>query len=251
MDIRSLLVSLMLLALVPLGQAQQTHPFYHFTGSASESKGWLVLLPGSSGLEIFGDTTHYYSYASEFSSRGYDVLTLDYKGAYRAAERKVDETTGDKILWVLKDAIGWAKENRLIEGTGGAVGWSLAGEGLILLANDPSKSSEIRHICLFYPSNKNEVHSDSQIPLLVLTGEEDNVTPYSLISETFEGCQNCKVIGFKGAGHGFDIKSLSKPRSMRFPPIIGRRYTFEYNAGAAHQAKSEVIQFISDKSNWK
>ncbi|GAB4235585.1 MAG: hypothetical protein Tsb0034_09830 [Ekhidna sp.] len=248
MNVRNLLFSMMLLTFVNLSRAQESHPFYHFTESNSESKAWLALLPGSSGLEIFGDTTHYYSYAEEFSKQGYDVLTLDYKAAYRNAERKEEETTGEKILWVLNDAIEWAKENHLIKGEGGVVGWSLAGEGLVILSNDPSRISDIKYLCLFYPSNKNEVLSDSEIPLLVLTGEEDNVTPFSMISTTFQACKNCEVVGYKDAAHGFDIKSLTKARSMRFPPLIGRKYTFEYNEKAAKDAKSKVIQFIKDNS---
>ncbi|MEQ9413576.1 MAG: hypothetical protein RIF39_07080, partial [Cyclobacteriaceae bacterium] len=102
-----------------------------------EESSWVVFLPGTSGLTIFNDSLHYVNWAKKLNQEGYNVVLVDYKKAYQASKRKEDETTGEKINWVLKKSIEWTRRKYELEKEKFIiVGWSLAGEGLSLLAND-------------------------------------------------------------------------------------------------------------------
>lgn len=59
--------------------------FHCLPTDAAEPIGLVVILPGSSGLKIFKDETHYFDAAARFNAQGYDVVLVEYKKAYRAA----------------------------------------------------------------------------------------------------------------------------------------------------------------------
>lgn len=251
MQIKRTLLFGCLLMVRYLSQAQSHYQHYHFLQSKQESKGWLVMLPGSSGLTVFGDTTHYFNTAARLNKEGYHVLLIDYKAAYLTSGRKVKERTGEKILWVLKDAVTWAKEKQLIEGTGGAIGWSLAGEGLMLLANDVELSRELNigFTGLYYPSNKYEIVCQSQIPVLVFIGGEDNISQRDMLESTFADCDLCETVTYEHAAHGFDIESLREAKSVRMPKLFGKKYTFKYDPEAAARAEIRLLEFIREHLN--
>lgn len=209
---------------------------------------WVVLLPGTSGLKIFNDDKHYFDVASELNDRGFTVILVDYKPAYKVSGRKVDESTGEKILWVTEQAIQWAMKKNLISKNdkGSIVGWSLAGEGLVLLANNASKIEEVNisSIAMYYPSNKAGIELKSTIPVLVQSGELDQITPKTEIEKFYTESKTTSIIFYQNAHHGFDVKSLKEGKSMRFPPVVGKKYTFQYNEIAAAQALSKLLSFL-------
>ncbi len=240
-------LGLLVLLIQAPAQAQTPASFYHYqSATATPAKGWLVLLPGSSGLTIFNDTSHYYQAAYRFNNEGYHVLLVDYKKAYKAANRQVKESTGEKILWVLEEAIQWGKDNGYLVGTGGVIGWSLAGEGLVLLGNDAAKAKAlgIEYMAMYYPSNKQQVQLNTAMPVLIQTGGADNVVAAAPVRQYLGGGNNTTLIVYKEAAHGFDVKSLEKPKKMRFPPLVGKKYVFQYHPTTAATAMKKLIQFI-------
>src|SRR5262245_49470057 len=57
------------------------HYFWTPVKSDGAPRPWAVLLPGSSGLEIFDDHEHYFRAALWLNERGVDALVIDYHGA--------------------------------------------------------------------------------------------------------------------------------------------------------------------------
>lgn len=223
--------------------------------SSMERRGWVVILPGSSGLTIFDDDRHYTNAAERLRLEGFDVLVVDYKPAWRAVQDRPDGIAGDRIAWVTGRAIDWMKTRHpeCRDVAGAVIGWSLGGEGVISLVNDADECKRlgIAAAAAYYPSNQEERTLNNAVPILVLCGEDDNVTPIEisrrLIDRRGEGSEPAELISLPGAGHGFDVRSLTRPRTMRFPPIIGTRYTFAFNAEAAAKADKALSGYLRQR----
>ncbi len=166
-----------------MNKGSEMSNFFHVVHAQNDSsKKWLVMLPGSSGLTIFEDTRHYFMVAERMAVEGYSVLLVDYKLAYQASGRKVKESTGEKINWALEQALSWAPSQGMPANAElSIVGWSLAGEGLVLLANSNEQLDRlhIKSIALYYPSNQKKVNVDAKVPLLIMTGSQDQISTAS------------------------------------------------------------------------
>jgi len=231
---------------------------YFFVRKADESSPiskWLIILPGSDGLKIFDDAHHYFDLADELNKEGYSVLLVDYVAAYKASQRNMDESTGEKIVWVTEQTIKWGINEQIINPKikGSIIGWSLAGEGIILLANDEKKIEQlhIESIALYYPSNKAKVKLKSDLPILVQSGDKDLVANQREIRQYYEGNTNTQIITYGNAHHGFDVASLIEERTLRFPPIVGKKYTFAYNENAHKASLQKLIAFLTTDNSLK
>jgi dienelactone hydrolase len=231
-------------------ESHYTDHFYFREANVETSK-WVAILPGSSGLTIFNDDHHYFDIADELATH-FNVLIIDYKPAYKTSGRKVKESTGEKILWVLGEALDWATANHHItEGAPGSiVGWSLAGEGAIQLVNNPTLCSQlnVRSVLLYYPANHLNITSRSEIPVLILTGASDTITPMVDIISCHGDNSNTEIITYKNAHHGFDIQSLANEKSMRFPPLFGKKHVFKYDPTAAKDSRTKMMHFLNESS---
>jgi len=224
------------------------YDYFHYKKTEKvEGNSWVILLPGSSGLKIFDDEQHYFNVAEKLNKEGFSVILVDYKPAYKASGRKVKETTGEKILWVTEMAMKWGVENNFITPNtqGSIVGWSLAGEGLILLANNKEKLKQlnIKSIALYYPSNRDKIKLNSKLPILVQTGKLDNITPLNEINEQYSG-NNAVIIDYDNAYHAFDVESLEQGKEMRFPALFGKKYIFKYSQKAKEESIKNLIEFL-------
>lgn len=213
-------------------------------------KGWVVLLPGSSGLKIFKDKSFYHRRADSLSKENYDVILIDYKAYFKASANpnKPTTTAGDKIAWAVEEVLKELKNQSWIDEVfnGYIIGWSLAGEGVFNLVKDNNFVSEnkIKKAVLFYPSNRDTVEIRSSIPLLILVGDSDNVIDIKDLKERAEQCKMTNLILFNECYHGFDIESLTKKKTMRFPPLFGKKYIFFYNKTEAIIANNEMMEFL-------
>ncbi|MCA9303757.1 MAG: dienelactone hydrolase family protein [Phycisphaerales bacterium] len=237
------------------GADAETRHFY-FQGSNEEvSRGWALLLPGSSGLTILGDSEHYFLAADVLNQHGFDALVVDYKAAYRAAKDRPDVETGGKIAWVAGRAVEWAEESGFIEeGTPGAiVAWSLGSEGVWAMGNaggDAFARLGILGAVVYYPSVERAVESggirELEIPTLVLSGEADDVTTLGAIRRALSELSGdgIEIVAYPGAYHGFDVRSIGEMKQMRFPPIIGERVTFGFDADVSADAELRMVRFL-------
>lgn len=239
------------------GPAPGSDPSAHYhvrsAASANAGKPWVVLLPGSSGLTIFEDDRHYFRAAKKFNEAGFDAIVVDYKPAYRASKGAPPGSTGEKIAWVTGRAIEWAMEQGRIQkdAPGAIIVWSLGGEGLWRMAADSEfmKSHNIRAAAAYYPSNQEEQTLEAAVPLLILTGEADDVVKVEDVKAMVakrdrSGAGEVTLKAYPGAHHGFDISSLTKKRTMELIPIIGPRATIQYDATAAADAEARLVEFL-------
>lgn len=224
------------------------YDYFYVSESDDVSKSkWVIFLPGSSGLVINKDSTHYFGQAKKLNKLGYSVILVDYKKAYVASKRDVKESTGEKINYVLGEAIDYGKDKYDLKDENFAiVGWSLAGEGLCLLANDKDKleNLNISAIALFYPSNQEEVVVQSNLPILVQTGSSDGITLKDDILKTYSNNKNTEIIIFDDAHHGFDVESLAEGQSIRFPPVVGKKYIMKYDLKSAKESFENLTLFL-------
>lgn len=223
--------------------------FFHFQKAKdfNPSK-WAVFLPGTGGLRIFKDTTHYYNVAKKLNAEGISVLLVDNVAAYKASKRDVDEEEPSRILWTLEQALKWAKQNRNInpDSKGSIVGWSRAGLGLIPLANDEVQLSNfgIKSIVLFYPANAYEILLKPKVPVLIMTGGKDKIIKVDDILK-YMIAKNTTIQVYDSAYHGYDVESLKKGKYYRYVPFISKKhYLLKYDKEAAKESYETLIKFI-------
>ena len=224
---------------------------YHAVGTPGAEHGWVVLLPGSSGLRVLGDDRHYFRAAERLNEAGFGVLLIDYKAAYRASPGRPRGAAGDKIAWVVRRAVEWGIANGHIrrDQPGAIVAWSLGAEGIWALArSDGFDEIGVVSIAAYYPSVERELeHAEAIAPLgvpgLVVTGMADNITEHTLTRDALRDT-GIEIVAYPLAHHGFDVASLDEPVTMRVPPIIGPKATFAYDAEAAADAAQRIMGFL-------
>jgi dienelactone hydrolase len=223
--------------------------FFHFQKAKNyDGSKWAVFLPGTGGLRIFKDTTHYYNVAEKLNDEGISVLLVDNVAAYKASKRDVDEEEPAQILWTLEEALKWAKSTGKIDpnSEGNIVGWSRAGLGLIPFANDASelKRNKIKSITLFYPSNGYEIQLKPKVPILILTGGKDRIVKVDNILK-YMIAENTTIKVYDNAYHGYEVESLKKGKYFRFVPFITKKnYLLKYDQDAAKESFDELIKFL-------
>lgn len=244
---------LMLTACVPyehVSHSNHMEDYFYVRKSQSKhlNKDWVIILPGYSGLKVFDDYEHYFLVADELNAAGFDVIVVDYKPAYQASRTKVIGPLGIRIKWITQNCISWAMENGHIDASqkGHVASWSVAGEGMILLANDSvtTKELNISSMSLFYPSNRDSTVFQSKLPILVQTGEIDKLTKVNSIRKTYGNHSNVQFIVYPEAEHGFDVAGLKEPHSLRLPPLFGKKIIFQYEEKAATQSHQKMIEFF-------
>lgn len=220
----------------------------HWRAASVAKGGWVVILPGASGLKIFEDENHYFRVADQLNARGFDVLVVDYKRAYRSASTRPDLPTGEKIAWVLEQAICWAKdERRIADGSPGAVvAWSLGAEALWPTLEVKLPSLGIVAAAAYYPSNENRTPITTHIPLLLFVGEADDVTPAPDMKEIVLAANSPRIelYSYALAGHGFDVASIVPARTVRLFPLIGPSATFAHDPSATADAWKKLCAFL-------
>lgn len=209
---------------------------------------WILLLPGSSGLTIFEDSTFYNRKAEILTQKGYDVLLLDYKSFYKSSSKQPKGSTGEKISWVVRQAIEMAKDKQQINLTdsGHIIGWSLAGEGVFNLLKDTNfvNSNKIKSVALYYPSNNEKIEISTTIPLLIQIGESDKTVVADKLQSQIKSNEMITFIVYPNSFHGFDIETLTKPKIIKFPPVVGKKHTFFYNKEATEKANIALAKFL-------
>lgn len=235
--------------------AQSAAEHYHWRAAAANEapRPWAVLLPGSGGLSVLGDDEHYFRAAAWLNARGVDALVIDYHRAARFVAAARDGEAGPRMAAIVADALTTQRSlGRMAEACPGTViGWSLGGEGAWALAAASERDPALAAVAMFYPTVRAAGPYRNTLPVLVLQGEADNVTPArelnAFVAARAPDSAPLDVRSLTGAAHGFDVVSLDPPRSMRFPPLVGRRATFGYDARASEAAMSALEQFLRER----
>jgi len=229
-------------------EAMESH--FYFRPATNPRGAWVVLLPGASGLKIFDDQDHYFRAAAVLNAAGFDAVVVDYKPAYRAATNPPKIPTGAKIAWVAEQAVAWTRATGKIrpEQPGAIVAWSLGAESLWPLLADEARvdALNLKAVAAYYPSNEDDAPLRTGTPLLILTGEADDVTEAKVIRAMVSRAASPVVTlhVYPNANHGFDVESIAQPRTVRLLPLIGPSATFGFDEQASRSAASELATFL-------
>lgn len=211
-------------------------------------KEWVIILPGYSGLKVFKDTAHYFEVAEELNAAGFDVIIVEYKKASRKAGYRFPWEFSEGIKWSIEKAIEWGKTTGQINPntSGHIASWSAGGEGSILFFNDSAalKKHCISSAILYYPSNRDSIVLQSDLPILVQTGALDNVTPSINIKNTYGNKNNVELIVYPEALHGFDVESIIDKKKLQIIPLFGKKFYFQYNEKAKLLSNERMINFL-------
>ena len=225
------------------------HYFWQPAKSDGAPRPWAVVLPGSSGLEIFDDREHYFRAALWLNERGVDALVIDYHGAVPLVPEAREGPPGDRIATVVADALRTERaEGRMQEHCPGAViGWSLGGAAAWTLALKPADAA-LRAVVMFYPAVLAPQSYRNAVPILVLQGTADNVNPEAelraFVARRSETSAPVEIVALQGAAHGFDVPSLVPARTLHYPEPNGVPRTFAYDAEADRSAHRALETFL-------
>lgn len=235
------------------GRAGKMDDHFHWREAPTPTPlGWVVFLPGAGGLSVLDDDKHYFRVAELLNKHRLDVLVVDYKRAYRSAARPPEGEGPERIAWVTEQAIDWMRRShpRTVGRQGAVVGWALGASGTIHIVNDPAAVVRLglHGAALFYPVATETGGLHNRVPMLVLTGELDDVTPAEeirrLVSERVAGSASVDLVVYPDAYHGFDVASLKQRKTIRLLPLFGPSATLQYDESAADDATRRLIRFL-------
>ena len=243
-------VLLMLGADSSFAEVPADHYFWQPAKSDRAPRPWAVLLPGTSGLDIFDDHEHYFRAAIWLNERGVDALVIDYHGAIPLVPEAREGPPGDRIATIVADALQTERaEGRMQERCPGAViGWSLGGAAAWTLAAKPDPA--LRAVAMFYPAVLGRQYRNA-VPVLVLQGTADNVNPEdelrAFVANRSDTSAPVEIVALQGAANGFDVPSLVPARTLRYPELIGVPRTFAYDAEADRSAHQALETFLREQ----
>ena len=223
--------------------------FWQPAKSDGAPRPWAVLLPGSSGLDIFDDHEHYFRAAVWLNERGVDALVIDYHGAVPLVPAAREGPPGDRIATIVADAVLTERaQGRMQEQCPGAViGWSLGGAAAWTLAAKPDAA--LRAVAMFYPAILAPQSYRNTVPILVLQGADDNVNPESelraFVASRSETSAPVDVVAFQGAGNAFDVPSLVPARTLYYSEPFGGARTFAFDPQADRSAHQALETFLA------
>jgi len=225
------------------------HYFWQPAKSDSAPRPWAVVLPGTSGLDIFDDHEHYFRAAVWLNERGVDALVIDYHGAIPLVPAAREGPPGDRIATIVADALKTERaEGRMREDCPGAViGWALGGAAAWTLAAKPADPA-LKAAAMFYPALVNPRAYRNAVPVLVLQGTSDNVNPEDELRGFVESRSDTsapvEIVALQGAANSFDVPSLVPARTLHYPEPFGVPRTFAYDAEADRTAHHALETFL-------
>jgi dienelactone hydrolase len=177
-------------------------------------------------------------------------LVIDYHGAAPFVPAAREGTPGDRVAAIVADALNVQRAQGRMgpQCPGAVIGWSLGASGAWTLAASESRDPGIKAAAVYYPALVRARAYRNAVPVLVLQGTADDVTPERALRAFIAGRAGrsapIEVVALQGAAHGFDVTSLLPPRTQRFPPLTGQPQTFAYDQEAAQSARLALEGFL-------
>jgi dienelactone hydrolase len=235
-----------------------------FFPSGEERSPTVVAIPGCSGVSLRGTETddgrpgdeadrlfrrHYARMAERLRVGGFAVVLVDYLTAENTDNTCSGEISHDRVGEYVGASLNFARRlprvdpSRLF-----VIGWSHGGAGVIawLQTLGEGSSPAVAGAVAFYPECRSRDVWSSTIPVLVLLGESDDITP----PETCDKILRRLPVGtqvtsrrFAGARHGFDFTEGPEVLSIGGGMTVGR------NANAGAKAWKEIFAFLGAESS--
>jgi dienelactone hydrolase len=208
-----------------------------------------MLVPGASGFQPARVQSLYGPTAEKLRETGYVVAFVDYHAAYGLQTGRLAKISKEDIGRAILASAAYLKSLPFVKSTEiGVLGWSRGAWGtLAALASIPDKDPEpFQAAALFYPPCQGVEPWRANVQILMLLGEQDNLTPPAFCVELIRRVANPSAVEiqtYKAARHGFDISDL--PEVAPYPSgKAGEQRTIGYNRDAAVRAHDEVQRYF-------
>ena len=245
--VRQLTIGIMVSIAVPLlfpsfGLAQTSEPRYRTVrpdGPGPHPA--VVFVPGCDGFAPSFAPTLYDRRAAHFRAQGYVVVFADYLGR-RGLKTCAGPVTHDDAARELVSAAAWTRDQAAVDRRRiTAIGWSYGGRAvLVALARHAGEPLAFSRAVVYYPDCRALEPWSPALPVLMLLGGSDDMTPASLCQEAVKRAAAraaVTVVVYPGARHAFDVSEL--PATMRYGFA-----TVGYHPQAAAAAQEEVQRFL-------
>jgi dienelactone hydrolase len=220
----------------------------------------LVAIPGCSGIAFEDDSEetthpglttddrifrrHYREISSRLRNAGYAVLLIHVHHAEGLETACGGEIGAERIAEYIDEAVSWARSLPYVDARRvHVIGWSMGGGGaLAWLHGARGEASSVRSVVAVYPVCRGRETLTSQLPLLLLLGGADDITPPSSCGHllgTSAGGPKITVEVYPGARHGFDVTDAPPALS------IGNGMTVGYQKEAADAAWGRILSFLT------
>jgi dienelactone hydrolase len=204
----------------------------------------VMMVPGCSGFHAGFAKKHYDAVQKRLVDLGFVTLRVDY-----LAVRNADNCTSVMAREVADDirvATEYLRQQPFVKrGAINLMGWSYGAAGALQAVRRTEKKDPVQAdaVVVYYPYCREvEQKWDSEVPVLVLVGEEDNIAPLENCKKIFpaEPTSRLLIRVYEGAHHSFDIQEL--PAEMQHPLL--QYGTMGYNETAAKASWIEVTKFL-------
>lgn len=209
----------------------------------------VMLVPGASGFQPARIQSLYGPIAEKLRENGYVVVFVDYHAAYGLPKGPIARIGREDFSRAILASAAYLKSLPFVKSTEiGVIGWSMGAWGILAtLASLPDRDPlPFKAVALFYPGCQGLEPWRANVQILMLLGEEDNVTPPAICVELKRRVaypSAVQVQTYKGARHGFDISDL--PEVAPYPSgKADEQRTIGYNRYAAARAHDEVLRFF-------
>jgi len=219
----------------------------------------LIAFPGCSGVSLNGPKTdvgrqgdevdrlfrrHYAIMAKRLQREGFQVVLIDYLSAEGVLNTCGGEITQKRVGDYIKEAISFVKTQTISDTSRiTVIGWSHGGAGVLeWLANFDGDFEGVKSAIAVYPQCRNKIPWESSLPILMILGEQDDVTLASTCNTLVKSLPkqtNVKVVSYEGARHGFDF--TEGPSLI----TIDNGLTFGRHQEAGDKAWKEILNFLN------
>lgn len=179
--------------------------------------------------------------AEQLRALGHVVIFVDYLGR-RGLQTCAGSITHDDAARDLMSAVTWLRSQAAVDPARiTAMGWSYGGRAVLAaLAKRPEMPLGFSRAVVYYPDCRALEPWKTVLPVLMLLGGDDDMTPARLCQEAAKRVAvpaSVKIVVYPGALHAFDVRELPAKMKYGFASI-------GYQPEAAASAQKEVEQFL-------
>jgi dienelactone hydrolase len=204
----------------------------------------VMMVPGCSGFHAGFAKKHYDAVQRRLVDLGFVTLRVDYLAARNADN--CSSVMAREVADDIRIATEYLRQQPFVKrGAINLMGWSYGAAGALQAVRRTKNGGPVQvdAVVVYYPYCREvEEKWESELPVLVLVGEEDNIAPFDSCKRIFPTVPSDRLVIrlYQDAHHCFDIQEL--PAEMPHPLL--QYLTLGYNETAAKAAWIEVTNFL-------
>ena len=206
----------------------------------------VLMVPGCAGFDAKFVKKHYDKVQSQLVELGFVTLRVNYLAVRNATICYPDVPTSNVADDICIATEYLRQQTYVKKGAINVIGWSWGGASAFRVLRPEVRLTGIREpanvdaVVAYYPHCNAAREWDSEVPVLVLGGAIDNISPFSACEMLFSQVakrDRLTIRVYDDAHHGFDRSELPAEMQSRFG-------TIGYNEAAAKSAWIEVTNFL-------